>query len=288
MITLKAYAKINLGLRILRKREDGYHDIETVFFRVNPFDEINLELDSKISMTSNEINLPIDETNLCIRAAKLLQQQTGVTKGAKIRLLKNIPIGAGLGGGSSDAASTLLGLVKLWNLKIPEEKLRSIALELGSDVPYFLKTGTAFAEGRGEILEYFDFDLPYWIVLLYPNIHISTAWAYQSLNATHPHHVSHPTSHITLKDFLLKNIHNSHELNQNLLNDFEPAVLHEHKQIGFAKLMLYSEGACFAQMSGSGSSVFGFFNDEHKAISAAEKLQNRYKIFITASIFHPE
>jgi 4-diphosphocytidyl-2-C-methyl-D-erythritol kinase len=288
MITLKAYAKINLGLRILRKREDGYHEIETVFARVNPFDEINLELDSKISMTSNEINLPIDGANLCIRAANLLQQQSGITKGAKISLIKNIPIGAGLGGGSSDAASTLIGLVKLWDLKISEEKLCSIALELGSDVPYFLKTGTAFATGRGEILEYFNFDLPYWIVLLYPNIHISTAWAYQSLNDAHSHYISHPTSHITLKDFLIKNIHNPHELNQHLLNDFEPVVLHQHKQIGFAKLMLYSEGACFAQMSGSGSSVFGFFKDEHKAVSAAEKLQNRYKVFITPPNFHPE
>jgi 4-diphosphocytidyl-2-C-methyl-D-erythritol kinase len=288
MITLKAYAKINLGLRILRKREDGYHEIKTVFTRVNPFDEINLELDSKISMTSNEINLPIDGANLCIRAAKLLQQQSGITKGAKISLIKNIPIGAGLGGGSSDAASTLIGLVKLWDLKIWEEKLCSIALELGSDVPYFLKTGTAFATGRGEILEYFNFDLPYWVLLLYPNVQVSTAWAYQSLNDPHSHHVSHPTSQITLKDFLLKNIHNPHELNQNLLNDFEPVVLHEHKQIGFAKLMLYAEGACFAQMSGSGSSVFGFFKDEHKAISAAEKLQNRYKVFITPPNFHPE
>ncbi|MBA4312082.1 MAG: 4-(cytidine 5'-diphospho)-2-C-methyl-D-erythritol kinase [Chlorobiaceae bacterium] len=288
MITLKAYAKINLGLRILRKREDGYHDLETVFARVNPFDEINLELDSKISMTSNEINLPIDETNLCIRAANLLQQQSGIAKGVKISLIKHIPIGAGLGGGSSDAASTLIGLVKLWELKISEEKLCSIALELGSDVPYFLKTGTAFATGRGEILEYFSLPLPYRIVILYPDVHVSTAWAYQSLESSNTNHIPHPTSHITLKDFLIKNIHNPHELNQNLLNDFEPVVLHQHKQIGFAKLMLYSEGACFAQMSGSGSSVFGFFKDEHKAVSAAEKLQNRYKVFITPPNFHPE
>lgn len=305
MITLKAYAKINLGLRILRKREDGYHDIETVFTRVNPFDKLTLELDSKISLTSNDISIPVDETNLCIRAANLLQQQSGIINGVKIRLIKNIPIGAGLGGGSSNAASTLLGLVKLWNIKISEEKLRSIALELGSDVPYFLKTETAYAKGRGEILEYFNFDFPYWILLLYPNIHISTSWAYQSYSSTkhepdatlnltghiygeRSRTVSHPTSHITLKDFLLKNIHNPHELNQNLLNDFEPVVLHAHKQIGFAKLMLYSEGACFAQMSGSGSSVFGFFKDEYKAISAAEKLQNRYKIFLTPPNFHPE
>jgi 4-diphosphocytidyl-2-C-methyl-D-erythritol kinase len=288
MITLKTYAKINLGLRILRKRDDGYHNIETVFTRVNPFDEINLELDSKISITSNEINLPIDETNLCIRAANLLQQQSGIAKGVKISLIKNIPIGAGLGGGSSDAASTLIGLVKLWELKISEDKLCSIALELGSDVPYFLKTGTAFATGRGEILEYFSLPLPYRIVILYPDVHVSTAWAYQSLESSNTNHIPHPTSHITLKDFLIKNIHNSHELNQNLLNDFEPVVLHKHKQIGFAKLMLYSEGACFAQMSGSGSSVFGFFKDEHKAVSAAEKLQNRYKVFITPPNFHPE
>ncbi|MBI5020824.1 MAG: 4-(cytidine 5'-diphospho)-2-C-methyl-D-erythritol kinase [Ignavibacteriales bacterium] len=288
MISVKAYAKINLGLRILNRREDGYHNLETIFLRVNPFDEIILTEATEISFNSNDLNLNSDSSNLCIKAARILNDHFHPNNGVKINLQKNIPIGAGMGGGSSDAAATLLGLVKLWNLKITEEELKSIALKLGSDVPYFLKPGTAHATGRGEVLEYFSLPLPYWIVILYPNVHVSTAWAYHSLESSHINHIPHPTSPIPLKDFLLKNIYDPHELNQNLINDFEPIILHEHKQIGFAKLLLYSEGACFAQMSGSGSSVFGLFNDEHKAVSTAKKLQNRYKVFITPPNFHPE
>ncbi|MBI5477074.1 MAG: 4-(cytidine 5'-diphospho)-2-C-methyl-D-erythritol kinase [Ignavibacteriales bacterium] len=288
MISVKAYAKINLGLRIFDRRIDGYHNLETVFVRVNPFDEIILEEDNGISFSSNELNLNSDPSNLCIKAAKLFNEHYNLNNGVKIKLQKNIPIGAGMGGGSSDAAATLLGLIKLWDLKITEAELKSITLKLGSDVPYFLKPGMAHATGRGEILEYFSLPLPYWIVILYPDIHVSTSWAYQSLNAEHSHHISHPTSHITLKDFLLKNIHNSHELNHNLVNDFEPVVLHQHKQIGFAKLMLYSEGASFAQMSGSGSAVYGFFLEEQKAVRAAERLKTKYKVFITPPNFDPE
>lgn len=198
-----------------------------------------------------------------------------------------------MGGGSSDAAAALSGLAQLWGLKIGELELIELALQLGSDVPYFLKNGTAYARGRGEILEYFDLEIPYWILLLYPDIHVSTTWAYGAFDSTGPHHPPGPAytadgkEEISLKNFILNNIHNPHELNQNLLNDFEPIVLHEHKKIGVAKLMLYSEGACFAQMSGSGSSVFGFFHSEDKARSAAKKLGNRYRVFLTPPGFRP-
>jgi len=300
MSTVKAYAKINLGLRILQKRGDGYHDVETVFHRVNLFDEISLEQASSISFTSTDPNLPADDSNLCIRAANLLQQYDDIRKGARISLVKNIPVGAGLGGGSSDAASTLLGLIELWNIKMPDELLPSVALRLGSDVPYFLSNGSAYATGRGEVLEYFNLDIPYWIVVAYPNIHVSTAWAYgaihdekfnrHAINHTGPLsiHESSLASRISLKDFLIKNIQNPHELNHHLQNDFEPVVLHEYGQIGYAKLILYSEGACFAQMSGSGSAVYGFFTDEMNATAAAIKLRALNRVFITPPYFKPE
>ncbi|MBI4811284.1 MAG: 4-(cytidine 5'-diphospho)-2-C-methyl-D-erythritol kinase [Ignavibacteriales bacterium] len=181
-MTLKAYAKINLGLRILRKRDDGYHDIDTVFHRVDLYDEIYLEPSSTIKVFSNESNLPTDEGNLCIRAAQLLREYSGIEKGVNISLTKNIPIGAGLGGGSSDAAATLIGLTKFWEVDVSQIDLYKLALQLGSDVPYFLKFGTAHATGRGEILDYFDINIPHWIVIVYPNIHISTAWAYQEIH----------------------------------------------------------------------------------------------------------
>ncbi|MDI6766194.1 MAG: 4-(cytidine 5'-diphospho)-2-C-methyl-D-erythritol kinase [Bacteroidota bacterium] len=290
MVKINAYTKINLGLRVLRKREDGYHDIETVFHRVNPYDEISLEPSSSISFTCNNPILPTDERNLCVRAAKLLQEYTGIKDGVKIFLKKNIPIGAGLGGGSSDAASTLLGLVKLWNIDVTHDELHKIALQLGSDVPYFLKRGTAHATGRGEILEYFDLDIPYWIILVYPNIHISTAWAYQAIHdarLTKHTNIQHQTSDIPLKQLLLENINAPQHFNHLLHNDFEPIVLHSNKTIAYLKLSLYSFGAKFAQMSGSGSAVYGFFSDEQEMKIAVEKLDKKYLTFVTPPNLEP-
>ncbi len=287
MITLRAYAKINLGLRILRKREDGYHDIETIFYRVNPYDEIRLEPSTDIVFESNDTSLPADESNLCIRAAKLLQQYAGISLGVKISLIKNIPIGAGLGGGSSDAATTLLGLIKLWDIGITKEELSALALQLGSDVPYFLNQGTAYATGRGEILEYFNINNPHWIVLVCPDIHVSTAWAYQEIHSSRlkTHNSKLITQTSNLKTLLLENINNPQQLNPLLHNDFEPLVLHKHKSIAYLKLSLYATGAKFAQMSGSGSSVYGFYTDEKEAMNAATQFSRKYKVFITPPNF---
>ncbi len=287
MITLKAYAKINLGLRILRKRENGYHDIETVFYRVNPYDEIRLGPSPDIGFESNNTSLPADESNLCVRAAKLLQQHAGIFLGAQISLVKNIPIGAGLGGGSSDAATTLLGLIKLWNINITKEELSVLALQLGSDVPYFLNQGTAYATGRGEILEYFDLNIPQWIVLVCPNIHVSTAWAYQEIHNSQfkTHNSKLVTQNSNLKTLLLDNIHNPQQLNPLLHNDFEPLVLHKYQSIAYLKLSLYATGAKFVQMSGSGSSVYGFYTDEKEAMNAATQFSRKYKVFITPPNF---
>ncbi len=291
MTNTKSYAKINLGLRILRKREDGYHDIETVFYRINPYDEIRLEPSPDIIFESNNTSLPADESNLCIRAAKLLQQHSKNSLGVKISLDKNIPLGAGLGGGSSDAAATLLGLVKLWNIIITDDELHKIALQLGSDVPYFLKPGTAYATGRGEILEYIKLVIPYWIVLVYPNIHISTAWAYQAIHDSrfrkHEPNFQDPISNVTLKQLLLDNISDPKKLNPVLRNDFEPLVLHQHETIAFLKMSLYATGAKFAQMSGSGSSVYGFYIEEKDAMDALNKFNKSYQVFVTPPNFNP-
>src|SRR5258706_4715892 len=132
-MNLRAYAKINLGLRILRKREDGYHDIEPVFHRVNIFDEIALESSNTISMECTEASIPTDERNLCMKAALLLQRETRAIRGTRMILKKQIPVGAGLGGGSSDAAAVLLGLNKLWQLNLSQEMLHALALTLGAD-----------------------------------------------------------------------------------------------------------------------------------------------------------
>ena len=289
-IKLRAYAKINLGLRILKKRDDGYHDIETVFHRVNPYDEIILRSSSKISFESDSPHLLTDDNNLCVKAAKLLQRWSGKENGVHILLKKNIPIGAGLGGGSSDATSTLIGLVKLWNINIKKEELSKLALQLGSDVPYFLDDLTAYATGRGEVLEYFKLEIPYWIVLVYPNIHIKTKWAYESLYdprfAKHEQTIDKQISGITLKQILLQNIHDPSKLNHLVRNDFEPIVLHEHKIVSHVKESIYSAGAKFAQMSGSGSAVYGFFNSKKDTANAAAILKKNYQVFVTPPDFN--
>ena len=288
MITFKAYAKINLGLRIVRKRGDGFHDIETIYHRVNLYDEIMIESSSSIVFISDDRSLPTDDRNLCVRAAKLLLKYNKMGKGANIFLKKNIPIGAGLGGGSSDAASTLLGLVKLWDVQITDDKLYSLALTLGSDVPYFLRPNTAYATGRGEILEYFSYNLPLWIVVVYPNIHISTAWAYNEIYSSDNSHIGKWKPESTLKQIVLDNLQNPESLNKLLHNDFEPVVLHKFREIAILKIALYASGASFVQMSGSGSAIFGLFSDESTAVSAAEKFRKDSKVSITPPYFKPE
>ncbi|MBI1807643.1 MAG: 4-(cytidine 5'-diphospho)-2-C-methyl-D-erythritol kinase [Ignavibacteria bacterium] len=281
MISLKAYAKINLGLRILGKRKDGYHEIETIFHRVNVFDEIEIELASVISLACSDPALPIDKRNLCIRAVRLLQRECNIKQGVQISLKKNIPVGAGLGGGSSDAAATLLALVKWWNINISHERLNAIALQLGSDVPYFLKEGTAYATGRGEVLEYFDLDIPYWIVLVYPNIHISTAWAYQQVLT------ENQKPAIPLKQIVQENISDPRLLVAHIPNDFEPLVLRSHGAVVRVKKNLYDSRAEFVQMSGSGSAVYGFFAKESDAREAAGNMDKAYSVFITPPHFIP-
>ena len=282
MMNLRAHAKINIGLRIRGKRPDGYHDIETVFHRVNPYDEIILESSDKIALICTDPTLPTDERNLCVRAARLLLEYAGDKRGVQIILLKKIPVGAGLGGGSSDAAATLMGLIKLWDLNIDEATLKSLALQLGSDVPYFLREGTAHALGRGELLEYFKLPIPYWIVVIYPNIHISTTEAYKQFENTPSHqeadNVSQLQSH---KETIIKHLNDPQLLARYIQNDFEPIILHQNETIRFCKISLYAAGAKFAQMSGSGSSLYGFFTDQATAFGAAEQFGKKYKVFIT-------
>jgi len=280
-MTVRAYAKINLGLRILRKREDGYHDIETVFHRINLFDELEFESAESLSMTCNSADLPVDERNLCMKAASLMRRRYVVRNGVHITLRKNIPIGAGLGGGSSDAATALLSLARLWELKIKDDEMRSLAVQLGSDVPYFLRNGTAHATGRGETLDYFDLRLPYWIVVVFPKVSISTSWAYA--NARIP---NRPAT-ASLINVLVESVDDPRKLTDLLHNDFESLVLHSHPVIDEVRRELLDSSAKFVQMSGSGSSVYGLFANGDIARDVASGLNKRFQVFITPPLFCP-
>ncbi len=289
-LTLKAYAKINLGLHVFQKRDNGYHDIETIFHRIDVFDEIVIHSSKDVSVSCSDPGLPNDERNLCVRAVDALRHRCNVDAGVRIDLKKNIPVGAGLGGGSSDAAATLLGLVQFWKLKIGDEELSSVALELGSDVPYFLKSGTACATGRGEVLEYFSLDVPSWIVLVYPNVQVSTAWAYGEFAALKEKGRRGETGDpvmgpISLKRIVGENIARPRMFNTLLRNDLEPVVFRTHENLAGLKQALLDAGAEFAQMSGSGSSVYGFFADGGLGAAAADKLAVRNRVFVTQPHF---
>lgn len=278
----RAYAKINLGLYVIRKREDGYHDIETVFHRIDLFDEISLKKSAAISVTTTDPETPSAEGNICFKAALLLQRHYGTTQGAEIAIRKAIPVGGGLGGGSSDAATVLRELPRLWDFEYDPVAARAMAFELGADVGYFLGRGSALGRGRGEILSYFDLRLPWTILLCNPRIHVPTAWAYQQMTPEAGRRVP------DLRELLNAALGEPAILREYLRNDFEPVVFKAHPEISAIRGTMVEAGALFASMSGSGSSVYGFFADTE----AAEELSARfgragYSTSVTPPFFDP-
>ena len=280
---VRAYAKINLGLHVLAKRSDGYHNIETVFRQIDLYDEIEMVQNGQGTQFScNRPELANDNTNLCLRAAHLLRDLTGCHMGVEMKLTKRIPIGAGLGGGSSDAAATLKGLTRLWSLDISPEELQTISESLGSDVPFFFTGQTAHATGRGEILESVVLPLPYSILVATPPIHVSTAWAYSSLK------LAESRKGPSLKDLLTGSTRDLKSLRSGLTNDFEETVFQKYPEIQKLKEKILSGGAELALMSGSGSSVFGLFSTAEKARALASSLSTDYFTSITEPQFKPE
>lgn len=281
-MTLRAYAKINIGLHVIGKRSDGFHNLETIFREVDIFDEIELEPHKSLEMNADSILVPIDESNLCLKAAAILHKEKKVKEGVALYLRKKIPIGAGLGGGSSDAATVLRGLNELWKLKMSNDQLRSIASQIGSDVPFFIEGGNAYASGRGEILENFPLEIPYWTAIVTPSIHISTTWAYSRLKL---HRDGKETE---LRTKIAKQISSPKELSSIVQNDFEQSTIEVYPEIGRIKEDLKEKGAVFSLMSGSGSSVFAFFESEKKANSALSSFPKNYQTFLTTPNFKPE
>jgi len=268
-LKFKTPAKINLGLKILGKRDDGYHELETLFQMVSLYDEIELERRAAgIELVGHAPGIALDETNLVWRAADLLRALApgGQGLGVSIRLNKRIPAGAGLGGGSGNAALTLLGLNVLWDLKLPREKLLSLAARLGSDVPFFLVSPLAIGRGRGEILESVQPAEKFYVLLVFPGFPIATAWVYQSLNLK----LTKGENNISiLHKFLSES--NIADLGPRLFNDLEPTVIERFSEIQVIKRRLLDLGAQGVLLSGSGSTVFGLFDNPEQAKIAYTK-----------------
>jgi len=262
---LKAYSKINLGLEILFKRDDGFHELNTVFLRTCLADELLFEESSNILVTTEPDLKIVQEENLVYKAAMAIKNHYPNISGCKIHIKKNIPSGAGLGGGSSDAATALSGLVRLWNINPDRKVIFNIAKSLGSDVPFFLNDKTALARGRGEILSYFDFNHPWWIVLIKPNVDISTSWAYKNLNMG-----SVRRTPSELGEIIMRSLSEPKLLRNKVFNHFEELVFLHYPEIEEIKEKLYSCGAILSLLSGSGSTVFGLFHTQKDSVAAAE------------------
>ena len=267
--------KINLGLRILRKRPDGFHDLETLFYPVPLRDALELLPSDECRVHVSGIPIPGDPlSNLCLKAYALLSADFPSIRPVEVYLYKHIPLGAGLGGGSADGAYTLLGLNRLFRLGLSREQLLPYALRLGSDCPFFLYEGPCLGSGRGEVLTPVELDLSgYPLVLVNPGIHVDTGWAFRELAALrgagggargagadgatgrmHGHGAEEGAAGLgpisTWKD--------------TLANDFEPVVFKAHPEVERIKVALYDHGAVYAAMTGSGSTVFGIFPKEEK------------------------
>ncbi len=276
-----AFAKINLALYITNKLPNGYHSIETIFAPIQWHDTLTFSPSPTIELTCSISSLPTDSSNLCFKAAKLLQETYRVENGIRIHLEKSIPFGAGLGGGSSDAATVLLYLNRYWQLNLPSAELATLALALGADVPYFLSThALAFAEGVGEKLTDLHCTLPYSLVVVFPNEMVSTVWAYKNLRLSFPRQA--PNCREALKnlietgDITFLNVFE---------NDFEPLVESAFPIVKSLKAELLEHGALKAMMSGSGSAVFGIFDDTERAQVCCDVFSNRFPVSYTPPCF---
>lgn len=241
-------AKINIGLNVVSKRSDGYHNLETIFYPISWSDSLEIVKSDEQKFSCSGIEIP-GQGNLCQKAYQLLHSEFNLPN-VHIHLHKNIPIGAGLGGGSSDAAFTLLGLNDLFDLQLSKSQLKSFASKLGADCPFFIENKTCLASGIGDQLTTIELDLSNcFLLVVTPNIHVSTADAYSSLvpmpsNAVLTDLIAYPMSEWKMK------------------NDFEKGVFDQYPKIKSIKEKMIQNGALYASMSGSGSSVFGFFSEK--------------------------
>ncbi len=282
--TLPSFAKINWRLRVLGRRVDGYHELRTIFQTVTLHDRLTFAArdDDHLRLTSDSHEIPLDDSNLIWRAAAALRSARGIRRGASIHLEKVIPVEAGLGGGSSNAAVTLMGLARLWEVAADAEELAAIGTKLGADVPFFLTGGTALGTGLGTEITPLDDVAAEHLLIVKPEAKVSTADAYRALNS--------PALTKAEGDIILsisradEQFTDSHPIA--LHNDFEPVVFHLKPEIERARDALLGVGARVALLAGSGSSVFGVFDkgETQERAAVALKGEGRWHIFPCAAL----
>lgn len=269
-IKIKAMAKVNLGLDVLRRRENGYHDVKMIMQTVDLYDTLTITKreDTQIIITTNAGELPLSEDNLIYRAAKRLFEAVGKECGASIHLDKQIPIAAGMAGGSTDAAATLLGLNALFGFGLDKEKLAHVGVKIGADVPYCIYGGTYLSEGIGEVLTKLPDAPDCFVVIAKPGIGVSTKYVYENL------HIETVNDHPDV-DGMIEAIKagSLDGVTAKMANVLETVTVKHYPEIARMKACLEENGAEKALMSGSGPTVFGIFKEEKKARAALEKLK---------------
>ena len=267
-LQLKSPAKVNLRLEILKRREDGYHELRTLMQKISLRDtlSVSLEKGKEISITTDHPDLPLGKRNLVYQAAQRILKKSEYKGGLHIHISKKIPLGAGLGGGSSNAATTLRALNQILERGLPTKELMNMGLSIGADVPFFLMEGAAVATGIGERVKKIELsDL--WFILINPNFEVSTRWAYQNFVLTKRHF------HFNLRGF----VKTPEGISRLLWNDLEGVVSYKYPQIEEMKKMLFSAGALGALMTGSGPTVFGIFSGKREAERAFKKLEHKVR-----------
>ncbi len=278
---LQAFAKINLGLDVLGKREDGYHEVRMIMQTIRMYDQLDMRksVEPGIHLTTNKKYIPVDENNLVWRAAKLMMDTCGIMEGVSIHLHKVIPVAAGMAGGSSDAAATLVGMNRLFHCGLSKEKLMELGVQIGADVPYCVLRGTALAEGIGEKLTVLPPMPDCWILIGKPGISVSTKYVYTTLDLNTD--TVHPDIDGMKKALEDGNLYGITERMGNVLQDVTIPAYPEVERI---KEQMKTLGAVSAMMSGSGPTVFGIFDNEEKAQEACQKLRESgscQQVFLT-------
>jgi len=285
-LVIQSFAKVNLFLDVLNKRSDNYHNIDSLFQRISLSDKIILKnrLDTRIKVSCNNPQVPLDRSNLCFKAAKLLRDKFGIKKGLDIKIIKHIPVGAGLGGGSSNAAAVLTGLNKLWRLRLSKIKLAQISAKIGSDVPFFIYDA-AFARvrGRGEKIHLLKElrKIKLRQILVVPKIHVSTPLIYkhfdQLCELTKPTvNAKILTSALVTKDFLFKP--------GLLFNSLEQATLKLYPEVRRAKKALSALGLKANLMSGSGPAVFAILSSGERSALSIKKIKREKKAWLVYAV----
>jgi 4-diphosphocytidyl-2-C-methyl-D-erythritol kinase len=273
-LTLESFAKVNIGLKVLNRRRDGYHNIATLFQELRFHDTLTIEKQSSGCGISSDVDwVPRDESNLAAVAYNVLKEKFPEIIGIHVNIKKKIPAGAGMGGGSSNGAAVLKGLNELFALDLTSADLEQYAMSVGADVPFFIRGGTQIGEKRGEALTPLKYAIEGWFLCIIPNISISTKWAYETLKKDLKADDKQPNfAHFIKSDFTLNELFD---------NEFEKAVIPAYPEIGELKTRLIEAGAGYASLSGSGSTVFGIFSDEAQAQRAALSFPPQVKTIIT-------